>query len=464
MAEKETLLMKKAIIALVVLIVAAVASVGTLIAVKNSKEKEKQQASKVLAENDIFSFDPYSPTKIVFSKGDETYTAEKKDEVWSLDNGEFELDQNYCQLICTYLSDLTAETNYGEITDEKLDMYGLRDTDTIEVTEPSGTHTIHIGNESPMQDYYYVTADGRDKVFAIEYMKGSVLKLDRLLLKNKMLLPYDLYSIKEVIISKEGKTTLDVSYDEDTQLWSLPEEYSLLQLDPTSVTAKLNGLVRLESQEMLDEKLDDLEKYGLDKPYAEMTVKGLDGTQRNLKFCFNDDYPDYCIVLVDGEQVELYYKAGLDIIDYTAYNFIVQNYIAARSYNTKEFTLNYNGNSDEFKVDIDNNECTVNGKKISIESTENYLAFDNFFNSVSVLKLTGTDVEAKPELKDPELTAEFTFTEGDPVKIDLVKGEGTSYYVFRDGEYTGGFIDETTLKGRNSLSEFYLKFKNIAGF
>jgi hypothetical protein len=110
--------MKKAIIALIVLILAAGGSVGAFLAVKNGKEKEKQQASKVLAENELFSFDPYSPTKIVFSKGDEVYEVEKHDDKWTLTSGEFAMDQDYCQLICTYFSDLTAETNYGEITDE----------------------------------------------------------------------------------------------------------------------------------------------------------------------------------------------------------------------------------------------------------------------------------------------------------------------------------------------------------
>ena len=245
--------MKKAIIALIVLILAAGGSVGAFLAVKNGKEKEKQQASKVLAENELFSFDPYSPTKIVFSKGDEVYEVVKQNDKWTLTSGEFAMDQDYCQLICTYFSDLTAETNYGEITDEKLEMYGLTDPDTIEVTEPGGTHILKVGDPSPMGDYYYVTADGRDKVYAISYMEGSVLKLDRLLLKNKELLTYSLYDIKEVIVKKDGKTTLDLSFDPDTQEWSLPDEYSSLKVDPTMITTVLNNLVRLESEEMLDE-------------------------------------------------------------------------------------------------------------------------------------------------------------------------------------------------------------------
>ena len=108
-------------------------------------------------------------------------------------------------------------------------------------------------------------------------------------------------------------------------------------------------------------------------------------------------------------------------------------------------------------------ECKYNGKDVDFDSTENYVAFNNFFNAFAILKLTGTDVNAKPELKDPAMTAEYTFKEGGTLKIDLVKGEDSHYYVFRDGKYIGAYVDEDMLTGRNSLSEFYIKFKKLAG-
>jgi hypothetical protein len=73
------------------------------------------------------------------------------------------------------------------------------------------------------------------------------------------------------------------------------------------------------------------------------------------------------------------------------------------------------------------------------------------------------DTEAKPELKDPELSTELTLKEGGSIKIDLVKGEGTEYYVFRDGKYIGAYVDESMLTGRNAVSEFYTKFIKLAG-
>ena len=454
--------MNKRIIALIVLLLMAAASVGTMLYFKGQKNKEDKKVQEELNDNVLFDFDPYSPTQIVFTKGSESYTCKLDGEKWVLDSGEFPVDQTYCQLVCTYCSNLTAEENYGEITDEKLKMYGLDAPDKVEITEPKGTHVINIGNESPTGEYCYVTVDGKKNVYAVEVMRGSVLKLDRLLIKNKELLPYTLYDLKEVINYKNGKAVCDLTYDENESKWKLPSEYSQLNLDQTAVTSEFNNIVRIEAEEMMDEKLDDLSKYGFDKPYGEAVVKGLDGTERHLLVSVKEDEPQYCYVLVDNEQVELYYTADLEFTQLTPYDYIVQNYIVEGFHNISGFSFRFGDNDDTCTLNTEEMECTYNGKDVDINATEIYLALDNFFNSFSILKLTGTDTEAKPELKDPALSAEFTNKDGSSIKIDLVKGDGTDYYVFRDGRYIGAYVDESMLTGRNSVSDFCLKFKKLA--
>ena len=455
--------MKKPIIAFIVLVIAAAGSIGAFLAVKNKKDKEKQQAQEEIAENVLFSFDSDSPTKLTFSKGSENYVCQRNGDIWELESGEFAVDQTYCQLICTYTSALTAEENYGEITDEKLAMYGLDAPDTVEITEPKGTHIIHVGNQSPTGNYYYVTVDGRDSIYAVEAMQGSVLKLDRLLIKNKELLPYTLYDLKEVTTYKDGEVLCDLTYDDVSQTWSLPKEYDELELDQTKVTAEFNNIVRLEAEDMMDEKLDDLTKYGFDKPYGEAVVKALDGTERKLLISVDETDPSYCYVLVDGEQVEKYYTQDMHFTQLLPYDFISQDYIAAKNYDTDSFKLKFNNIDISAELDMENNKCTINGKEVDLGTNEKYVAFDNFFNSISIFKFKGTDVKAKPELKDPAYTAEFKLTEGGTLKIELVKGEDNYYYVFRNGKYIGAYVEESMLTGRNSLSEFFIKFQQLTG-
>ena len=455
--------MNKKILALIVLLVMAGASVGTMLFFKDRVNKDKQKEQEQLDDNVLFSFDPYSPTQLVFSKGDESYTCKLDGEKWVLDSGEFAVDQTYCQLVCTYCSNLTANDSYGEITDDKLKMYGLDAPDKVEITEPKGTHTIYIGNESPTSEFYYVTVDGKKNVYAVDAQHGSVLKLDRLLIKNKELLPYTLYDLKQVTTYRDGKVLCELTYNETEDTWSLPSEYSDLTLDQTKVTSEFNNIVRIEAEEMMDEKLTDLSKYGFDKPYGEAVVKGLDGKEHRLLVSANDDDPTYCFVLVDGEQVELYYKSDLGFTQMLPYDYILQSETVKGYYDISGFTFKFQGSEDKCSLDTEEMKCTYNGKDIDFNSSEIYLAFNNFYNSFSILKYSGTDTDAKPNLKDPVLSAEFELKDGGSVKIDLVNGDGTDYYVFRDGKYIGAYVDESMLTGRNSVSDFYLKFKKLTG-
>lgn len=455
--------MKKPIIALIVMLIAAAGSVGAFLAVKSSKNKEEKQAQKELADNVLFSFDAEKVTSLTFEGEQGEYTAEKsEDGVWTLSSEEFTLDQTYLQLICTYTSTLTAEQNFGELTDEKRSMYGLDHADRLEVTEPGGTHTIYIGDMSPTGDFFYISVDGRNKVYAISSNYGSVLRTERLLLKNKEFLPYTLYDIKEIITYKDGKTLCDLTYDPDSQKWSLPKEYAELELDQTAVTAVLNNIVRIEAEEMLDEKLDDLSKYGFDKPYGEAVVKGLDGTERHLLASLNEDNPVYSFVLVDGEQVEVYYTSDMSFMESVPHRYLVENIVTASIYNIDGFTFSYQGSEDECSINFSDRECTYNGKSIDLNSNEIYVSFLNFYDAFSILKTTGTDVDAKPEPEEPVMTAEFSLKDGRKVKIEITEGEDEKYYIFRDGKYIGAYVDDSMFTGRSSLSEFYVKFKKIA--
>lgn len=456
--------MKKPIIALIALIIAAGGSLGAFFAVKGAKNKEERQAQEELADNALFSFDSESVTRITFEGEQGEYTAERsEDGVWKLSSEEFTLDQTYLQLICTYTSTLVAEQNFGALTDEKKSMYGLDTPDRLEITEPGGTHTIYIGDMSPTGEFFYVTVDGKSKVYAISSDRGSVLRTERMLLKNKELLPYTLYDLSEVVTYKDGKVLCDLTFDPDSQLWSLPKAYADLELDQTAVTAVLNNIVRIEAEEMLDESLGDLSKYGLDKPYGEAVVKGIDGTERHLLASLNEDNPVFSFVLVDGEQVEVYYTADMDFMKALPHEYLVENIVSASIYNIDGFTFSYQGSEDECTVSFADKECTYNGKSIDLNNNETYVSFLNFYDAFSILKTTGTDIDAKPALEDPVMTAEFSLKDGKDVKIDITGGDDGKYYIFRNGKYIGAYVEDTMFTGRSSLSEFYVKFKKIAG-
>ena len=94
--------MKKPIIAFAVLLVAAGASVGAFLAVKNKKDKEDKASSQIIEDNKLVEIDPDSITKVDFQCEDGLYTAEYNEETkkWSLTNrSDFPLDQLYLHYV-----------------------------------------------------------------------------------------------------------------------------------------------------------------------------------------------------------------------------------------------------------------------------------------------------------------------------------------------------------------------------
>lgn len=458
--------MKKIIIAMVALLVVAGGSFGAFLAVKNKSDNETKKQVSELADNALFSFDSDSITEINFDCPDGQYRAVLEDDTWKLDSGEFTIDQTYISALLTLVSDFTAETNFGEADSSKKAMYGLENpAETITLTDGTNSYKIYVGNITPTNDYYYIMVEGKDKVYTVDSIQGSVLKASRMMLKAKDLIPYDNGEIQQITVRKDGKTMYDLTFDSETSTWSLPEEYSSLPFDQTAVTSMLTSLTRLEAQQMLEENLEDLSKYGFDKPVAEVTVKGLDGTEKSFLIGGkNDENRTYTYLLQeDSNQVQTYYISDLNFINYTPVHFLPDSFTSAGIYEVTGFEFTFGNNQDSFEMNMTDRTLEVNGEAIDIEKTETYTTFQNFYNSFSVLIFTDTDVEAKPDNSEPLITVVYHVNDGEDLKIDFVDAGDDKCYIFRNDVYTGGLIDMAKINGKNSVRTFYDSFCEYAG-
>ncbi len=459
--------MKKVIISVVALLIVAGGSFGAFLAVKNKSDKETKQQASELADNVLFSFDDESIKEINFECPDGQYKAVVNDDGdWKLESGEFALDQTYIDALLTLVSDFTAETNYGEADSSKKSMYGLENpSETITLSDGTNNYKIYVGNISPTNDYYYIMVEGKDKVYTVDSVHGSVLKASRLMIKSKELIPYKNNEIKQITVKKDGKTVYDLTFDTESSTWSLPKEYSNLPFDQTAVTSMLTTVTRLEAQQLLEENLDDLSKYGFDKPVAEVTVKGIDGTEQNILVSDKtDENKTYSYALIeDTNQVQMYYFSDLDFVDNKPIDFLPDSTTVATMYDVTGFDLTFGDINDSFTMDIANNILKVNGKEADIKNSENSTAFQNFYNALSILIFTETDVDASPDNSELLLSAVFHVNDGTDIKIDLVDAGNDKCYVFKDDVYTGGLIDMSRITGKTSVRSFYDTFFEIAG-
>ena len=280
-----------------------------------------------------------------------------------------------------------------------------------------------------------------------------------MMLKSKDFIPYDSSQIAEITVIRNGKTVYDLSYDKDQDTWAMSEDFSNLTFDVTSVTTMVANLTRLSAsfENMLDENLTDLSKYGFDSPTAEAVFKGLDGSE--CRFLFNDKLDpkgNYTYVLEKNSgQVTMFSKFDVDFINYTPLDFLLTNMPIADITRVRSVEFTFDGAEKEtYSMNVKENKANCCGKDIDLSDGSMNIAFRNFFNSFAVLKISAIDMEASPDLKDPILTAVFGLEDGSEKTYQLTDAGNGKYYAFINGEYIGALMDAERVKGINSIADF----------
>lgn len=455
--------MKKALITVIILICLAAASTTAFLIVKNKEDKKAAEVSDQTEDYTLFSFDADSVDRVTFDCPDGKYTAELSDGKWQLSGSdEFILSNSYVQNVCTYMSDLTADKDYGEADEENKSAFGLDDPTVITASDGSSEYTVYVGDPDPTGSYYYIMTGDKNKIYAIETLYGCVLKTSRLMMKDTYMLPYSDNEIEHIQLIKKGETVYDLTHNDEDDTWYLAEEYPELTVDKTNITSMINIMTRIEVQEFLDEDLEDYSKYGFDNPEAELLVTGSDGETVRLLFSYyGNDTSTYTHVLFESGQAAKFYTGDVDFIEYTPANFLVQEVCNVSVFNIEGFDLIYNGANDSFDVNMNEDSVSMNGISISDLGDKAVTAFTNLYNSLIYIELQEVDISAVPEKSEPVLSVSYRLSDGTKKLFELYRKDDDSCYAFVDDSYTGAIVSMDELDGKNSVSEFYEKLTEI---
>lgn len=453
--------MKKGIIAVAALIAASGLSIGAFLAVKDKDSKENAKKNAELAENELAKIPDNTIEKIQIHSADGDYTLVLDGETWVNDpssGNDFTINQNQPMGICTVLKAFKAYKNYGGITDESKQKYGLTDPYVLTVTAGNESYTVNIGDASPTGGFYYATVDGKDKIYAILADDANTLTCSRSELIDPKIIPYAETDISQITVKRDGKVSYDISRDPATGNWKLPDEYSLLTVNQTRPSTILTVLTRLEATQIVEENLTDLAKYGFDKPYAELEVKSSDGSSSTVLFSRygKDASTTTHALLKNTGLVETFYTSDISFTDYSIYDLIMQSVESANIYDVTGFEISCSEMTDTFKVDMKNNTASLSAGSLDLSKTEVKNMLENFYNSFSYVDISGIDLDAKPVLADTVLSAKYTRSSGDTVSIDLVPtGSDDECYVFFGGKYTGTKTNADFITGQNSMKSMY---------
>ncbi|MCR5706863.1 MAG: DUF4340 domain-containing protein [Ruminococcus sp.] len=461
--------MKKGIIAVISLAAAAAVSAGAFFYVQNSDKKNKENKAKELAENQLFDIDPDAIGTIEIQSAEGSYKLRRDGEKWvnapDSDNT-FGVEQSKAKLICTTICDLEADTNYGDADKESKEKYGLDEPYVLTVSDGDRNYTLNIGDASPTGSYYYAMVEGRNKIYAVQSAEINSLITTRFDLIDSKLIPYSAEEMSGISVKRDGKTVYELTLDPAKGLWTLPEKYKLLTVNQTRPSTMVTVLTRLSAEQILEENCTDLAKYGLDKPYAELTVSGTDGKSHTLVMSrYGRDASKMTHILIkDTGLLALYYTSDLDFIDYDIFDIIMQNVESANMFNISEFSFDCAEASDTFTVSEGAVGAECRGTAIDLSKAEIKNIFTSFYNSFSYISINAADIEAAPVLADPVLTARYVLNSGEESKVDLVStGEGSDCYVFVNGKYTGTKTSSDFISGNDSMMSSYKTLCELSG-
>ena len=452
----------------IILAVAAVLLTVTFLFVnRNAEEKEKQ--AKAGESKQLFSINVDDVTRIVIDneEGHFAFDWSNTAGTWELVSADqFNLNPYAVQAICNAFCSLWSEKTIAfDCKDPS--PYGFENPVKVQVyttqTGSENPYLLYVGDNTPTYDSYYAMVDGSDDVYTIDYSSGSMFCVAKNTLKNLYL--FDTLSASVNYYRwEENDSVIELKRDSNA-LWQLVTPTVDQDLDRSSADAIISSLVRVTVTAYLQDEPDNLAMYGLDEPQMKLLVRGTApdaaNTPMNEEIWFGkkvSDKPDETEMygyFVNSKQVFKLLCADVAAIHQTLMDYLDPYCISVSVSEVKSIDIDLGDVLDvktRLEIDYSNNIYSLDGKEITGEETLNIC--QNFYRSVTQLRFSDIDLNAKPE-GDPAMTITYQFNDGTSAVLGFVQFADNNFYLMRNGKYTGLTVRLNRFTSVNSLAKNY---------
>ena len=268
----------KMVLAVVVLGVCCGAYAGVKTYVAHQEQKESEEDSE--ESTTVFTASTDNIKSLDFMVDDTKTTFEKDDDSWvKKDETDFPVNQTTLDSAASAIASVDSDRVLEDVDD--LSEYGLDSpSNTIKIVTKSDeedgddiTTTLYVGDENSSTSQYYVRKDDDEKtVYLID--SSCVEPFAKSLNDYAQMEDFPAISNTDTItkISVDGDNSYELSKDEDTSTWSVKGSEDEEKADSATVSSLVSSFGSMAYRSLADYKQDDRSKYGLDKPYATITV------------------------------------------------------------------------------------------------------------------------------------------------------------------------------------------------
>lgn len=268
----------KMVLAVVVLGVCCGAYAGVKTYVAHQEQKESEEDSE--ESTTVFTASTDNIKSLDFMVDDTKTTFEKDDDSWvKKDETDFPVNQTTLDSAASAIASVDSDRVLEDVDD--LSEYGLDSpSNTIKIVTKSDeedgddiTTTLYVGDKNSSTSQYYVRKDDDEKtVYLID--SSCVEPFTKSLNDYAQMDDFPAISNTDTItkISVDGDNSYELSKDEDTSTWSVKGSEDEEKADSATVSSLVSSFGSMAYSSLADYKCDDKSKYGLDKPYATITV------------------------------------------------------------------------------------------------------------------------------------------------------------------------------------------------
>lgn len=446
--------MKKRQRSILSLVVVLAVLVGAYFYVSNRPKKQAEDNKTI----EICKVPKEDIVKMVLESRDgTTLTFEKKDDKWTVDYPHpVVLDQTSVDDIAYSFASLYAERIIDE-NPKDLSVYGLDKPAVVaRAFLKDGTQKVlYLGNKTPSGNTYYLMAEGDPKVYSVWMNHGEHFSYKLSDVREKDLTEIKTQELTYLKIAKKGKPTIEIEMNDEQSkdeaqfglsLWRMTQPYN----EPMGVSSDkfqkvLDGISSLTSnaiKDFVEDNPQDLSKYGLDDPVAELIVKDKENT---LHLYFGKDTDDgksvyfktadvNSVYTMEKSKTELLDTKPFDIVDKFAYIVNIDNVdkiiIEGRG-KTHVLTLTRQTKKAEKEGEEDEVITTymVDGKEVEEKP------FKKFYQSLIGI-LVDAEIDREMAEENPEVKTTFFLNKGSrrEVHVNYVPYDNDFYAVFRSGK------------------------------
>ena len=240
-----------------------------------SKEEPTESSSEEENKTKVFSVKTEDIKSLEFIVDKKETTFEKKDDSWvKKDETDFPVNQTTLDSAASAIETVEADRVLENV--DNLTEYGLDSpSNTITVDTSDGTTKFNIGDENTSTNQYYITKDDDDSTVYVVAASTVTPFMDSLYdyAQGEDFPTIDSSTVKKVQVS-EDKDSYVLEENSDGATWDVSSDGSSDKetADTTAAGNVTSGLGNFAFDQFVDYNAEDLSKYGLDNPYATITV------------------------------------------------------------------------------------------------------------------------------------------------------------------------------------------------